>query len=363
MNGEQNLIEEPYPKEPPEEKPSLPERAVEAGREGVEAYRDIKKLKESAEQLKKARAAQKAVQAGAQAAKEAGEAAAKKAAGQLGKEAIKAGAKVAAKEGAKAGAKAAVATAGGAATGGVATAAVAAEEVLERAGKVLLRVINWIPGVKGALNTVWQAKWLIIIFLIFLWLMGPLLAFAAGLSVSETGEAAQEPKYIEFENLQEVVDAMKAEGVVSGLTARWSNKYLTTLKEVPFWNGHSVETMEITVNRAVASDVRAIFEELAKIHFRIYPKETHGWRPTQGAGSTRAPSAHLFGLAIDINPHCNPYFPKGGKRPTPSKARGVITDEVVEIFARHGFSWGGHWRRSKDYMHFSVTKGLRGVLQ
>ena len=32
-----------------------------------------------------------------------------------------------------------------------------------------------------------------------------------------------------------------------------------------------------------------------------------------------------------------------------------VTPEVVAIWKKHGFFWGGDWKSSKDYMHFTYT--------
>jgi hypothetical protein len=30
-------------------------------------------------------------------------------------------------------------------------------------------------------------------------------------------------------------------------------------------------------------------------------------------------------------------------------------DAVVQVFAEVGWSWGGNWQKSKDFMHFSAN--------
>lgn len=79
-----------------------------------------------------------------------------------------------------------------------------------------------------------------------------------------------------------------------------------------------------------------------------------------------AMSRHAYGMAVDINPVQNPYRegnltePEAGRAyDTPEKRRrdivGIITDGdvVTRAFARQGWRWGGHWKRSVDYQHFS----------
>jgi hypothetical protein len=77
-------------------------------------------------------------------------------------------------------------------------------------------------------------------------------------------------------------------------------------------------------------------------------------------------SEHAYGRAVDVNPMQNPYLASSGavapegarpwldrRFPNPGMVR--AGDEVVAAFAAVGWSWGGDWRGSKDYQHFSAT--------
>ncbi|MGP1421256.1 MAG: eCIS core domain-containing protein [Tannerella sp.] len=73
-------------------------------------------------------------------------------------------------------------------------------------------------------------------------------------------------------------------------------------------------------------------------------------------------SEHSTGVAIDLNPKHNPYVVglnphEAGHKET--KDGGVYDEytiksnsEIVKIFKKYGWSWGGGWRGKKDYMHF-----------
>jgi hypothetical protein len=85
-------------------------------------------------------------------------------------------------------------------------------------------------------------------------------------------------------------------------------------------------------------------------------------RPVAG---TRRWSEHAYGGAIDLNPWQNPYVtgrhvsPPAG-RPYANRARrapGMVHegDATVRAFASIGWGWGGRWRSSKDYQHFSAS--------
>lgn len=101
-------------------------------------------------------------------------------------------------------------------------------------------------------------------------------------------------------------------------------------------------------------------------------------RPMTGGTSW---SRHAWGVAIDINPLQNPYiaFPEDGTarispaassrsfinrselRPDKKRRQGMA-EEVVDVFARHGFIiWGGDWDSPIDFQHFEI--GSRTFLE
>jgi hypothetical protein len=75
-------------------------------------------------------------------------------------------------------------------------------------------------------------------------------------------------------------------------------------------------------------------------------------------------SEHAYGTAIDVNPFHNPfvkgdlvlpelasaYTDRGWERPGMHLPGGP----AVRAFADVGWTWGGTWRSSKDYQHFSL---------
>lgn len=78
-------------------------------------------------------------------------------------------------------------------------------------------------------------------------------------------------------------------------------------------------------------------------------------------------SAHAYGLAIDVNPVENPYLESGRVHPKSGRAfldrtnvrpgMAVRGGLLVSVFASVGWQWGGRWRGSPDYQHFSATGG------
>ena len=137
--------------------------------------------------------------------------------------------------------------------------------------------------------------------------------------------------------------------------------------------GHKLKATKIN---GVADRLRAISGELdalpKKFDVDLYPSAgTYNCRVVAG---TTALSAHGFGIAIDIALKHSSYWrwflgkPAGktggtadvksaGKPAALARYRNAIPMEIVRIFERHGFIWGGKWRHF-DTMHFEYRPEL-----
>nr|WP_233621363.1 M15 family metallopeptidase [Amycolatopsis sp. WAC 04182] len=155
-------------------------------------------------------------------------------------------------------------------------------------------------------------------------------------------------------------------------------RYLT----LSFWGFDGrAHTGEMLVNASVANAVVTVFGQLFAAKFPIEemrvtaPAELTA--PPTGDGNNTSAfvcrpargqtnwSAHAYGLAIDVDPFCNPYtkgdlvlpelasayLDRADRRP------GMITagDPTVAAFAAIGWTWGGTWTTPKDRMHFSAN--------
>ncbi|PPK63949.1 M15 family metallopeptidase [Actinokineospora auranticolor] len=155
-------------------------------------------------------------------------------------------------------------------------------------------------------------------------------------------------------------------------------RYLT----MSFWGFDGrAHTGEMIVNARVAADVTRVFGQLFAARFPLeemrvtalsemdLPPTGDGnntgafvCRPTRGATTW---SAHAYGLAVDVNPFCNPY--RKGSLVLPELASSyvdrsnrrpgmVLPGEVVtRAFAGIGWAWGGTWTSPVDLQHFSAT--------
>jgi len=143
----------------------------------------------------------------------------------------------------------------------------------------------------------------------------------------------------------------------------------------------NVQTGELVVNADVANDVVQVFSELFDSGFPIErirlvdayqgddeasmrADNTSGFNCRYVEGTTKW-SQHAYGLAMDINPLLNPWVQSDSIDPLEAakytdrtlQVPGMIHDGdvVVEAFSSIGWTWGGTWVHSKDYMHFSST--------
>ncbi len=128
-------------------------------------------------------------------------------------------------------------------------------------------------------------------------------------------------------------------------------RHLTDVVWLPSKGGQKLKASRIN---GVAERLQAVSDELDKLPARMTKylgpsAGTFNCRPI--AGTTRI-SAHGHGIAIDIaTTHADYWFwnrPDAAGR-YPYKNR--IPWEIVEVFERHGFVWGGKWYHY-DTMHF-----------
>ncbi len=120
-----------------------------------------------------------------------------------------------------------------------------------------------------------------------------------------------------------------------------TQKHLT---DIPWFAGK----VRVTTVNGVAERLRAVAREIDRLPQEIKRSAF----PSAGAYNCRVVkdtgkrSMHAYGAAIDLNIASSDYWlwRKGGYR-------NRIPYEIVEIFERHGFIWGGKWGHF-DTMHF-----------
>lgn len=143
-----------------------------------------------------------------------------------------------------------------------------------------------------------------------------------------------------------------------------------------------VKDGELVVNKAIADDVLAIFEELYKADYPIekvrlvdeYDADDEASMSDNNSSAfnfrfishTTRISKHGLGMAVDINTRYNPYVKTVDGKLSIEPANGADyvdrskdfphkidhEDLCYKLFKEHGFTWGGDWTHSKDYQHF-----------
>ena len=153
-------------------------------------------------------------------------------------------------------------------------------------------------------------------------------------------------------------------------------KELSLINVYYFGYDSLVHRGQLVCHKSVVNELKEIFIELYKIKFPIEsvrPISLFEWNDEISMSSNNTScfnyrtvsnsnklSEHSKGLAIDLNPKYNPYIsskgvisPKNGEYNNKNIGTIIVDSKVISIFRDKGWKWGGNWKRSKDYQHFS----------
>ena len=103
--------------------------------------------------------------------------------------------------------------------------------------------------------------------------------------------------------------------------------------------------------RAVSAEIDALPDKIKRAAYPIA-----GTYNCRSVADTGQPSPHGYGIAIDLNTTFSDYWywrPHGGR----ILYRNHMPQEIVTIFEKHGFIWGGKWYHF-DTMHFEFRPEL-----
>ncbi len=121
------------------------------------------------------------------------------------------------------------------------------------------------------------------------------------------------------------------------------------------------KSIRITSVNGVDEHLRAVSAEIDSLPDKIkraaYP--IAGTYNCRAVADTGQPSPHSYGIAIDLNLAFSDYWywrPHDG----PIAYRNRMPEEIVAIFEKHGFIWGGKWYHF-DTMHFEYRPELLGA--
>lgn len=135
---------------------------------------------------------------------------------------------------------------------------------------------------------------------------------------------------------------------------------------VPVWvidtKGKKSSSRSLTVNSILAEEVLQIFNEIYELPEQFPIDTLTGFR-WNSRGEVSGPflenvtcmSAHAYGAAIDINYYQNDYYLGKGNDLRDVNDPYYITDNVKNIFLKHGWYWGGDYGICSDTQHFQYT--------
>jgi hypothetical protein len=131
------------------------------------------------------------------------------------------------------------------------------------------------------------------------------------------------------------------------------------LRDVRWMPSVGGETVKVTTVNEVADRLERVVRDLERLpakytKFLVPSAGTLNCRPIAG---TRQRSMHAYGAAIDISTAFSDYWRWPSVRQDPIPYKNRIPYEVVEIFEKHGFIWGGKWYHY-DTMHFEYRPEL-----
>ena len=120
------------------------------------------------------------------------------------------------------------------------------------------------------------------------------------------------------------------------------------------------KAVQVTNAQGVAEHLKEVSEEIdalpAAVRAAAYPiAGVLACRPVADTGKM---SMHGYAAAIDLNLKFSDYW-LWQKKADPIPYRNQMPQEIVDIFERHGFIWGGKWYHY-DTMHFEYRPELLG---
>ena len=194
------------------------------------------------------------------------------------------------------------------------------------------------------------------------------------------GISASAQDFYQQEITDDIFDRIEGKSFKANCTT--SREDLRYLRVLHYNKEREVQEGELICHKDIADDLLVIFQELYKAAYpiermvlideydaddeasmRANNTSAFNFRPASGM---RRLSSHSTGMAIDINHLYIPLVKDRGGRTLfyPSNAGAYIDrskcfpykiekgDLCYRLFKKYGFSWGGDWRRSKDYQHF-----------
>jgi hypothetical protein len=130
------------------------------------------------------------------------------------------------------------------------------------------------------------------------------------------------------------------------------------LRTIQWLPRHGGQTVRVTQINGVDRALEAVSEEIDQLAPKLvaYAIPVAGTYKCRFVAGTNNRSMHAYGAAIDLNVRRSDYWRWRGRLAHPVW-RNRMPYEIVKIFEKHGFIWGGRWYHY-DTMHFEYRPEL-----
>jgi D-alanyl-D-alanine carboxypeptidase-like protein len=137
------------------------------------------------------------------------------------------------------------------------------------------------------------------------------------------------------------------------------NQVVKNLRTIPWLPKHDGGRVTITSVNGIDKALDAVSRELEELPppFVKYLKPTAGTYNCREVAGSQIRSMHAYGAALDINTAFANYWRWDSKSGSEPIWKNRIPIEIVRVFERHGFIWGGYWYHY-DTMHFEYRPEL-----
>jgi D-alanyl-D-alanine carboxypeptidase len=131
------------------------------------------------------------------------------------------------------------------------------------------------------------------------------------------------------------------------------NEVTANLRTIEWLPKHGGSIVSITKMNGVDKALEAVSRDLDELRgdFIKYLKPTSGTYNCRVVAGTNYMSMHAYGAAIDLNAKYADYWRWSLKNESAPVWKNQIPVEIVRVFEKYGFIWGGYWYHY-DTMHF-----------
>lgn len=166
----------------------------------------------------------------------------------------------------------------------------------------------------------------------------------------------ENPTYIPFKN--EDAGRVRYEPFFKKMYGSNQQEIKKNLTKIVWLPKSSNKTLLVTTINDVDKKLQAISNELELLpdEIKAFVDNPAGVTNYRKISNTNRLSSHSFGMAIDINVKNSDYW-QWNKKDKIFEYKNKIPLEIVRIFEKYGFIWGGRWYHY-DTMHFEYRPEL-----